>query len=63
MLIAQSTVKPLHSYLSPHLLSTTSARPCYKQCCSEKGSYSDNFPFSYVILFLLFTYVNYTHEN
>jgi hypothetical protein len=25
--------------LSPHLLSTTSAHPCYKQCCSERGSY------------------------
>jgi hypothetical protein len=24
---------------------------------------SDNLPFSYVILFLLFTYVNYMHEN
>jgi hypothetical protein len=24
---------------------------------------SDNFPFSYVILFQLFTYVNYMHEN
>jgi hypothetical protein len=27
--------------LSPHLLSTTSAHPCYKQCCSEGGSYPD----------------------
>jgi hypothetical protein len=25
--------------LSPHLLSTTSAHPCYKHCCSEGGSY------------------------
>jgi hypothetical protein len=24
--------------LSPHLLSTTSGHPCYKQCCSEGGS-------------------------
>jgi hypothetical protein len=24
---------------------------------------SDNLPFPYVILFLLFTYVNYMHEN
>jgi hypothetical protein len=38
MLIAQSTIKPLHSCLSPHLLSTTSAHPSYKQCCSEGGS-------------------------
>jgi hypothetical protein len=30
MLIAHSTKKPLHSYLFPHLLSTTSAHPCYK---------------------------------
>jgi hypothetical protein len=29
MLIAQSTIKPLHSSFSPHLLSTTSAHPCY----------------------------------
>jgi hypothetical protein len=41
MLIAQSTIKPLHSYLFPHLLSTTGAHPCYKQCCSEGGSYSE----------------------
>jgi hypothetical protein len=39
MLIVQSTIKPLHSCLSPHLLSTTSAHPCYKQCCSERGCY------------------------
>jgi hypothetical protein len=26
--------------LSPHLLSTTSAHPCYKQRSSERGSYS-----------------------
>jgi hypothetical protein len=24
--------------ISPHLLSTTSAHPCYKQCCSERRS-------------------------
>jgi hypothetical protein len=36
--LSQSTIKPLHSYLSPHLLSTISAHPCYKQCCSERGS-------------------------
>jgi hypothetical protein len=41
MLIAQSTIKPLHSYLSPHLLSTTSAHPCYKQCCLE-GVHEDD---------------------
>jgi hypothetical protein len=34
MLIAQSTIKPLHSYL----LSTTIAHPCYTQCCLEGGS-------------------------
>jgi hypothetical protein len=39
MLRAQSTIKPLHFILSSHLLSTTSAHPCYKQCCSEGGSY------------------------
>jgi hypothetical protein len=37
MLIAQSTIKPLHSSFAPHLLSATSAHPCYKQCCSERG--------------------------
>jgi hypothetical protein len=26
---------------SPHLLSTTCAHPCYKQCCSERGCYSE----------------------
>jgi hypothetical protein len=37
MLIAQSTIKPLHSYFPPHLQSTTSAHPGYKQCCPESG--------------------------
>jgi hypothetical protein len=41
MLIAQSTIKPLHLFFPPHLLSTTGAHPCYKQCCSEEGSYSE----------------------
>jgi hypothetical protein len=36
--LSQSTIKPLHSFFAPHLLSTTSAHPCYKQCCSEGGS-------------------------
>jgi hypothetical protein len=27
--------------LSPHLLSTTSAHACYKQCCLEAGCYSE----------------------
>jgi hypothetical protein len=42
MLIAQSTIKPMHSCLSPHLLSTTSVHPCYKQCCSEGGSWYED---------------------
>jgi hypothetical protein len=41
MLIAQSTIKPLHSFFSSHLLSTTSAHPSYKHCCSERGCYSE----------------------
>jgi hypothetical protein len=36
--MAQSTIKPLHSFFFPHLLSTTSAHPCYKQGCLERGS-------------------------
>jgi hypothetical protein len=39
--MAQSTIKPLHSYLFPHLLSTTSTHPCYEQCCSDRGSSSE----------------------
>jgi hypothetical protein len=35
--LSQSTIKPLHSFFSPHLLSTTSAHPCYIRC-SERGS-------------------------
>jgi hypothetical protein len=27
--LSQSTIKPLHSFFPPHLLSTTSAHPCY----------------------------------
>jgi hypothetical protein len=27
--LSQSTIKPLHSFFPPHLLSTTSADPCY----------------------------------
>jgi hypothetical protein len=40
MLNAQSLVhyKAFAFILSPHLLSTTSSHPCYKQCCSERGS-------------------------
>jgi hypothetical protein len=36
--LSQSTIKPLHSFFPPHLLSTTSAHPCYKQCCSKRES-------------------------
>jgi hypothetical protein len=36
--LSQSTIKPLHSFFTPHLLSMTSAHPCYKQRCSEGGS-------------------------
>jgi hypothetical protein len=41
MLNAYSPVhyKAFAFILSPHLLSTTSAHPCYKYCCSEGGSY------------------------
>jgi hypothetical protein len=40
MLNAQSQVhyKAFAFILSPHLLSRTSAHPCYNQCCSERGS-------------------------
>jgi hypothetical protein len=40
MLNAQSLVhyKAFAFILFPHLLSTTSAHPCYKQCCSKSGS-------------------------
>jgi hypothetical protein len=43
MLNAHSLVhyKALAFIISPHLLSTTSAHPCYKQCCSERGFYSE----------------------
>jgi hypothetical protein len=27
--LSQSTIKPFHSSFPPHLLSTTSAHPCY----------------------------------
>jgi hypothetical protein len=42
MLVAQSTIKPLHSFFFPHLLSTTSAHPCYNHCCSERGCYFED---------------------
>jgi hypothetical protein len=29
----------------------------------DLAKYTDNLPFSYEILFLLFTYVNYVHET
>jgi hypothetical protein len=40
MLNAYSPVhyKAFAFILSPHLLSMTSAHPCYKHCCSERGS-------------------------
>jgi hypothetical protein len=40
MLNAYSPVhyKAFAFILSLHLLSMTSAHPCYKQCCSERGS-------------------------
>jgi hypothetical protein len=40
MLNAQSPIhyKAFAFILSPHLLSTTSAHSCYKQCFSEGGS-------------------------
>jgi hypothetical protein len=96
MLIAQSTIKPLHSYF-PHTcwvwqvltLAINNVdqkeEATLKSCEDVAGSRrtqppveclwslvssflglsvnSDNFPFSYVILFQLFTYVNYMHEN
>jgi hypothetical protein len=30
--------KAIAFIFSPHLLSKTSAHPCYKQCCSERRS-------------------------
>jgi hypothetical protein len=43
MLNAYSPVhyKAFAFILSPHLLSTRSAHPCYKQRCLERGSYSE----------------------
>jgi hypothetical protein len=38
MLIAQSTIKPLHSYLSPHLLSTTSAHLAINNVAQKEGA-------------------------
>jgi hypothetical protein len=35
MLVAQPTIKPLHSFFPLHLLSTTSAHPCYI-CVAQK---------------------------
>jgi hypothetical protein len=95
MINSESSVhyKAFAFILSPHLLSPTSAYPCYNHFCSERGScYEDvlvlgvrnpqstacdvwslcspglsvnsgNRFFSYAILFLLFAYVNYMHEN
>jgi hypothetical protein len=96
MLIAQSIIKPLHSYI-PHTCWVRQVltlainnvaqkeEATLKSCEDVAGSRrtqppvdclwslvpsflglsvnSDNLPFSYVILFLLFTYVNYMHEN
>jgi hypothetical protein len=44
MLNAQSPVhyKAFAFILSPHLLSTKSAHPCYRQCCSEGGSFYED---------------------
>jgi hypothetical protein len=96
MLIAQSTIKPLHSFF-PHTCWVRQVRTLainnvaqkedatLKSCEDVAGSRrtqppvdclwslvpsfpglsvkSDNLPFSYMILFLLFTFVNYMHET
>jgi hypothetical protein len=96
MLIAQSTIKPLHSFFSHtcwvrQVLTLAinnvaqKEEATLKSCEDVAGSRrtqppvdclwslvpsfpglsvnSDNLPFSYVILILLFTYVNYMHET
>jgi hypothetical protein len=44
MLNAHSPVhyKAFAFILSQHLLSTTNANPCYKQCCSKGGSHYED---------------------
>jgi hypothetical protein len=42
MLIAQSTIKPLHSYLFSTLAEYDKCSPLLYICCSEGGCYSED---------------------